>query len=194
MTKQTTRDKLLDAGKDLMLSRGYSATTVDDICDAAGVSKGSFYHFFETKEDLALEVLEQFVRGNDAILTNGAFVKEKDPARRLFAFLDHVESQSRRLWEKGCLLGNFSTDLASTSPAVRARVSALFSSIAGKLAPMFEPAARRTPGGPTAARLAEQWIAQIEGSIVLARAHGDAARIPQGVKDFRHYLRLLVES
>ena len=55
-----TKDKLMGAAQDLMLERGFTATTVDDICDKAGVTKGSFFHYFKSKDDLAKQVLGRF--------------------------------------------------------------------------------------------------------------------------------------
>jgi TetR/AcrR family transcriptional repressor of nem operon len=55
-----TRTKLLDAARDLIRAKGYSATTVDDICQAAGVTKGGFFHHFESKDQLGVAAAEQF--------------------------------------------------------------------------------------------------------------------------------------
>ena len=61
MRKQTAKDKLLDAGEALLLVDGYSQTSVEAVCDRAGVTKGSLYHYFKTKEDLGLAVLERWL-------------------------------------------------------------------------------------------------------------------------------------
>ena len=58
MSEPKTKDKLIEAALRLMLAKGYPATTVDEICASAGVSKGSFYHFFATKEELALAAVQ----------------------------------------------------------------------------------------------------------------------------------------
>jgi len=55
-----TRDKLLHTAEELMLRDGYSATRVDDVIRKAGVSKGSFYHFFDSKESLGLAAIDQY--------------------------------------------------------------------------------------------------------------------------------------
>src|SRR5689334_24216214 len=59
-TYTPTKEKLLDAAQQLMLSKGFPATTVDEICDTAGFTKGSFFHYFESKEQLGKEVLNRF--------------------------------------------------------------------------------------------------------------------------------------
>jgi len=67
MSKQTqtnrlpeTKRKLVDAGVNLMRRRGFNATTVDDICAAAGVTKGAFFHYFKSKDDLATAAVIRF--------------------------------------------------------------------------------------------------------------------------------------
>jgi TetR/AcrR family transcriptional repressor of nem operon len=79
----TAKDKLIDSAIRLLGDYGYSATTVDEICEDAGVAKGSFYHSFGSKEDLAVAALDTFVERNAAILMAGDFTREEDPVKRL---------------------------------------------------------------------------------------------------------------
>ena len=188
-----THEKLLDAALRLMLSKGYPATTVDEICAEAGVSKGSFYHFFKTKEDLGLATIERFYqRGQDELL-NGPFTELEDPVERAFGYIDHVEARSTFLWTDGCLLGSFALELANTHPGVREEVSRMFDQITAQMASVFRPIADRAEeGGPTATALAEMFLSILEGSILLARAHHDPDRIPKAVRRFRNYVEKLV--
>ena len=78
----TAKEKLLKAAFSLMVSRGYPATTVDEICSEAGVSKGSFYHSFKTKEELGLAVLDDYFASAVATMSRGAFATEANPVRR----------------------------------------------------------------------------------------------------------------
>ena len=63
-THSPTKEKLLEAAQQLMLAKGFPATTVDEICEAAGFTKGSFFHYFESKEHLGKEVLDRFYQKN----------------------------------------------------------------------------------------------------------------------------------
>lgn len=191
MKSGTVKDQLVHAALRLMLDKGYAGTTVDEICQAAGASKGSFYYFFETKEDIGLAALESFYDGAQKLIQNGKYMEIKDPIKRAFGFLDHAEAVSKKIWGDGCLLGTFATDLARTHPAIRKRVIALFERTTAVVAQMFAPIAARRRKGPTAVQLAEQYLAILEGSIVLARAHDDWKRIPRGLQAFREYLRFL---
>lgn len=183
------KDKLLDAAVRLMQARGYSATTVDELCEAAGVAKGSFYHFFGSKEDLAVAALDHYIARNSAILMNGSFREEADPRKRCLAFVDHVRRNAGRLWEHGCMLSAFSVELSGGSPRLQKRVAALFTGIAKNLEPLFAPLAGR--GGGDAAQLAEQFLLSVEGGVALAKGYDQPERIERSLKYFRAVLESL---
>jgi TetR/AcrR family transcriptional repressor of nem operon len=196
MTKTNARDRLLDAAQTLMLSKGFHASRVDEICEGAGVSKGSFYHFFKTKEELGVEVLERYYRQTVKRLVSGDYQQLEDPIDRAFGFLDFVEEVAPELWSDGCLLGGFAIDLADTHPAIQTRVSELFSRMNQGLAVLFEPFSDRSTGEehrPSAGEIAEHFLMVIEGSVVLAKAHGEENSVARGIDRFRAYLRGLSE-
>lgn len=189
MKALTTREKLLQAGLALMLSKGYAATTVDEICAAAGVSKGSFYHAFESKEHLALAILDDYFQRQIDAYGNGPHRDIRDPRARALAFVDHVEATAGGMWRHGCLLGVFALDMADSSPTIQARLAELFERMACGLTRLFEPLLEGSrPERPSARELADHFIATVEGSIVLAKAHQDGGRIADGVRAFRRYL------
>ena len=193
MSVKNAKEKIVESALQLMLDKGYSGTTVDEICENAGVSKGSFYHFFKAKEDIGLAALEAFIARGEKLMRLGDFLEMDDPIRRAFAYLDHVEAVSKDIWGDGCLMGNFALDLARTHPAIQLKVRALFDGTIEKLAPIFQPIAAPHDEGPTGLELAEQFITMLEGAIVLAKAHDDWKRIPRGIQAFQAYLRLLAE-
>ena len=71
--KGTSKEKLVRAARKLMLAQGYPITSVDDILEAAGVSKGSFYHYFDSKEELALTAMHEFLADGAALMMDGPF-------------------------------------------------------------------------------------------------------------------------
>jgi TetR/AcrR family transcriptional repressor of nem operon len=168
--------------RDLMLRYGYAATSVDDICSKAGVTKGSFYHFFETKEDLGLAVLNGFYEDGVARVAGGPYAAMRDPYRRLRGLFDHLEAIGPQLWRNGCLMGNFACELAETSQTIRRRVAEIFAELVQRWVPLFRPVSR-SPG--EAAALAEQTLMVIEGAVVMARAYDDPSRIAAGLRRFR---------
>ena len=188
-----TRKRILEVAENLILSRGYPSTTIDEICDTAGVSKGSFYHYFDSKEHLGLAVLEAYYARGIARLMDGPFREEREPVRRCLALLDHAEAIAEEVWADGCVLGSFAVDLADSSPRIHRAVSTRLSTLAQELAPVFREALERAPrraAAPSAEALAEQFLAVVEGAIVLSKAHGDAGRIPAGIRTFRRLLEL----
>jgi len=182
---EPTRERLIAAGRKLMLARGYAATAVDEICAGADVSKGSFYHFFGGKEAFGLAVLEAFYREGVERVGSGAYAGLADPHERLRGFLDHLEAMGPEFWRHGCLLGTFAAELAETSPAIHARVAALLDRLCGRVAPLY----RAVVGDEEeAAALAEQTLVVFEGSVIMARAHDDPGRIGAGIRRLRRSL------
>ena len=191
MSESESKERLLAAAKALVLANGYAGTTVDSICEKAGLTKGSFYHFFKSKEELGLAVLEWSMRKGGEILSEGSHAKVADPVERAFAFLRHVEHSSKELWANGCLLGTFSLELADTNERMRKTVSRMFSEVVDLFAARFAPVVEQGSGMPSAIDLANQYLAILEGSIILAKAHRDPSRIASALRAFRENLSLL---
>ncbi len=194
MSPETSRSRLIREAKTLMLVKGYSRTTVDQVCRAAAVSKGSFYHFFRSKEQLGLAVLEDYFASGLQPLMNGPFLQIADPIQRALALIEHAEAISQQIWSEGCLLGSFAVDLAETSPEIREQVSNRFLHLERGFAQIFEAAGLGKAGDDTPGpnELAGHLIAVIQGSIVLAKAHKDTKRIARAVRDFGRYVQLLI--
>lgn len=176
-----------------MLAKGYAATGVDQICRHAGVSKGSFYHFFSTKQQCALEMLDHHMAGAQATIEAGLDVTGLDPLDGAIAYVKHVEDLSERVFQHGCLIGAFALELAETHPELREQVSRLFQGTTSHFERALEPLSQGTPSPemPSSRELAEQMLTAIEGGVVLSKAHGDLRYLSQGLRLFRHYLELL---
>ena len=186
MSESESRERLLAAAKALMLSQGYAGTTVDSICERAGLTKGSFYHFFKSKEALGLAMLEWSLQKGGEILGAGPHVAITDPVPRAFAFMGHVEASAVELWANGCLLGVYASELAETNDRMQATVSRMFSEVNAyfvtELSPLSEAADGRLPD---AADLGEQYLTLLEGAIVLSKAYRDPKRIVTALQGFR---------
>jgi TetR/AcrR family transcriptional repressor of nem operon len=187
MAKTNAKEKILEAGRALLLAKGFSATTVDEICEAAGVSKGSFYHFFGTKEELGLAVLDRFHEGNARVIAEGPYRNAADPTQRALELVDHLIASASEMWGSGCLLGSYALDLAETNPTIREAVSAKFEMVAEGLAEGMAPLARGDDVdiGPTPEDLAEQFIVVVEGALILAKAHEDWSYVDRALERFR---------
>ena len=141
MRSSSSKENLLAAAKELFLARGYAAATVDAICEKAGLTKGSFYYFFDSKEDLGLAVLDWSLQRSAQMLASGPHVRIVDPLEKAFAFLEHLEKCSPEIWSGGCLLGSFSLELADTNSRMQQVVAGMFQAVADDFAKQLQPIA-----------------------------------------------------
>jgi TetR/AcrR family transcriptional repressor of nem operon len=185
MPEAPSKISILTAASNLMLKYGYAAASVDEICAQAGVTKGSFYHFFASKEELGLAVLNAFYAQGIGRVFNGTFAKLNDPHQRLLGLFDHLETIGPEIWRYGCLIGNFACEHAESSQLIRRRVAEMFDELANHLTPLFQPIARSRK---EADEFAEQTLMVIEGAVIMARAHDDPARIAAGLRRFRRVI------
>jgi len=177
---------MLEAAQALMLSKGYPATTVDEICELASVSKGSFYHMFDSKEELGLAVLEAFQARNQRLITAGPQAHVADPEDRALQLLDHLMAGASETWGSGCLLGSFALDLADTHPVIQEAVSEKFRQVAAELAEGMAPLGREGghPDAPSGAEIAEEFIVVVEEALILAKAHEDWSCVIRALERF----------
>jgi TetR/AcrR family transcriptional repressor of nem operon len=187
MMKIPAKEKVLEAAQTLMLAKGYPATTVDEICELAGVSKGSFYYLFGSKEELGLAVLDAFQARSERLINEGPQVTVADPVDRALQLLEHLLAMAGEAWGRGCLLGSFALDLAETNPVIREAVSEKFRQIAKGLAEGMAPLGREGghPDAPSGAEMAEQFIVVVEGALILAKAHDDWSYVTRALERFQ---------
>lgn len=168
------RSALIDAMRRVALAKGFPATTVDEICERAGVTKGSFYHHFESKDDLGVAALESYFEDVVAAFSAGAWNVIADPADRLQAFIAHAgEVCVGPVMTYGCLIGSFALDLAESWPEVRPRLATMFGALRDFVSNLVREAAAARGRSIDADQFGDQFLAVIEGSIVLAKAHAD---------------------
>jgi TetR/AcrR family transcriptional repressor of nem operon len=193
-TVNQSKERILAAAKELFLACGYAATTVDAICEKAGLTKGSFYYSFDSKEDLGLAVLDWSLRRSVRMLASGPHVRITDPVEKAFAFLKHLEKCSPDLWSAGCLLGSFALELADTNSRMQQAVAGMFQAVADNFAENLQPIAAKCAGkqARAASELADTLLGVVEGSIILAKAHRDPTRIPKAIRGFRRSLETLI--
>ncbi len=181
------RHALVKAATRLMLTRGFTATSVNEICREAGQTKGSLFHYFATKEDLGAAVLDAYlaqVFGKlDEVRAN-----QVEPLGRVFASLDFLAAASGAYpLREGCILGRFTQELAQTHPRFREKCSAYFDRWIAFMADDFQ-AARRGLGRNEARSLAQYAVAAFEGALILAKASGDAAVVRTTIAHTRDHL------
>src|SRR5687767_11209271 len=133
-----TKRRLLEAGLTLLLERGYSGLGVQDVLDVTGIPKGSFYHHFESKQDMALQAVELYMLIGHELLDR-CLVDDGRPAlQRVRFFFDELEQLYRDQGYLGCLLGALGQELSGTNEAFRRRIEVCLGSIAARIADCLE--------------------------------------------------------
>lgn len=118
--KQDTRTALLQTGMDLMMERGYTNTGINDILGKLGVPKGSFYHYFESKENYAVDIIRFFDASYSESLIQTLRNPQETPLTRLKTYCEqHRDMLASRNCRKGCLIGNLSQEMADQSEVLR---------------------------------------------------------------------------
>src|SRR5262249_21636630 len=149
--KAPTKATLVDAGLHLMLEKGYHHTGIQEVLQAAGGPKGSFYYYFPSKEALGREVLAQFAASYVKRLERWWGEPPQSPPPRLHRHLDETLTHfERRGCRGGCLIGNLSQELADQSAPFGAQLEAVFADWRERYARPFRegPAGGGPPGGP----------------------------------------------
>lgn len=189
-----TKEKLLEVALQLMQSKGFGATRVDEICAAAGVSKGSFFHYFSSKEDLGAALIERYTTTLYQLMQAGTFRKKRDPLQRIYGYVDFVSKTSQEPFlAQGCLLGNFGQELSTTHPTMRALCAQSFGLWVEALKQDLDEA--KTQYAPKAMidtrSLAEHFTAVFEGALMLAKVKQDPSVVETSLGHFKQYLKSL---
>jgi TetR/AcrR family transcriptional repressor of nem operon len=186
-----SKAKLLDAALHVIRAKGYTATRIEDVCEAAGLTKGSFFHHFKSKEDLALQAADHFGAMAERIFATAPYQNVADPLDRLLGYVDF-----RRAILQGdlpnytCLLGTMVQEVYDTHPAIRAACERNISAHADRVAAIVAEAKNRyapdAPWDPESLALFTQAV--IQGAFVLAKAkHGNAVAA-ESLTHLRRYL------
>lgn len=192
-----TRDsktKFLDAALMVFRTKGYAATTVDDICHAAGLTKGSFFHHFDTKETLALAAAQHFAAGAAALFRSAPYHAPSDPRERVLGYVDFRAAILRgALPEFTCLLGTLVQETYDTHPALRAacdqHISAHAAEVAQDIALAKAQYAPDADWTPESLGLFTQAV--LQGAFILAKCKGGPAVAADAVGHLRRYLEFL---
>ncbi|MBB4660332.1 TetR family transcriptional regulator [Parvularcula dongshanensis] len=187
------RSALLGAATRLIRERGYAATSVNDLCREAGVSKGAFFHHFASKDELAVEAAKNWSAVTGALFREADYHLHERAADRVFAYLDLREDLlAGAVSEFTCLAGTLVQE-AHGEDAIRA---ACAESILGHAATLESDIAQAladagVPHSVTAQSLARHTQAVLQGAFILAKAEGDAAPVREGIGHLRQYLTTL---
>jgi TetR/AcrR family transcriptional repressor of nem operon len=188
------KPRLLDAAVDVIRARGYSATTVDDICEAAGVTKGAFFHHFAGKEALAVSAVRHFSSLADGLFSTAPYRELPDPVDRLLGYVEFRKSLLQgELAGFTCLLGTMVQEAYQTHPAIRKACERGLSEHNAMLESDIAAALRTygSDGQWSAASLATYIQAVNQGAFILAKAQQGPAVAAACLDHLRRYIQTL---
>jgi TetR/AcrR family transcriptional regulator, transcriptional repressor for nem operon len=197
--RRDARRELLDGALKLIRAQGYAATSVDDLCRAAGVTKGAFFHHFPSKEALAVAAAQHWSEVTAEMFAAAAYHQPEDPLDRVLGYIDlRHELMQGDVEGFTCLVGTMVQETFASSNAIRASCNASVSGHADKLVADLE-AARRLYGVSTknwnAESLALHTQAVLQGAFILAKCRSDsteaAAVAREQVTHLKRYVLLL---
>jgi TetR/AcrR family transcriptional regulator, transcriptional repressor for nem operon len=187
-----TRSRILFAGMELFGQKGYQSTSIADILLAAGAHSGSLYHFFPTKQDLLIAVLELYRDGIEPMLLVPAWRNVSDPIERVFALL----ASYRRALELtgctyGCPIGSLALELHEPDPPVRELLAVNFLGWVRHVRACLDAGRNRLPRDVDTEVLATFILTTMEGGVMQARTHRSLAAFDASVAALRDYFNRL---
>jgi TetR/AcrR family transcriptional repressor of nem operon len=180
------RERLIDTAVGLIRARSYASVSVDDLCRHADVRKGSFYHFFPSKRDLALAALDAWWETTRSEVLEPSFQTDVPPLQRIERVFQRIAAQQARHQERdgrvqGCPFGNLALELSAQDETIRERLEAIF----GRFAGYFERALEEARAGGTVPAdtdvplTARALLAYLYGAILLAKTANDVSVMQQ---------------
>jgi len=195
--KLGARQKLLDAALSLIRTKGYAATTVDDLCAEAGVTKGAFFHHFKSKDTLAVAAADYWSDMTGAFFAAAPYHKHADPLDRVLGYIDFRKSiLTGKVPEFTCLVGTMVQEVYETCPSIRKACETSINAHASKVEGDIAEAMRRyrIRAKWTARSLALHTQAVLQGAFVLAKEQGGAAIAKDSIDHLRRYIELLFRA
>jgi len=193
-----TRERILAAAEPLVLRRGFTGTSLDDIVKATRLTKGAFFHHFKDKADLARALVERYARNDYELFERFATEAEaasKDPLEQTLHFLKLFEDFIENLPEPiaGCVFAAYTYESLQFEPSIHAFIAQSFRRWSALYEKKFEAVlASVRPARPATAReLADTIMAIIEGGFILSRSFNDPIIVARLARQFRQYLELL---
>ena len=193
-THHESKAALLDAALSVIRAKGYTATRIEDICEASELTKGSFFHHFKSKEDLAVAAADHWTRVTGELFASAAYRTLPDPVERLLAYIDLRKALlTGALPEFTCLAGTMIQEVYETHPAVREACDQSISEHAATFEADIEAAMRQHGVDPSfsAASLALYFQAVIQGAFILAKAKQGAGVAADCLDHLRRYIEML---
>lgn len=188
------RRRLLEAAIEIIRKQGYAATSVEELCASAGVTKGAFFYHFPSKDSLAVAAAHHWSDLSEALFAAAPYHQFDDPLDRIKSYLDLRKEMVRGdVAEFSCFAGTMLQETYGTHPDIRHVCDACISDHARKIEYDIAAAMKlyglRAPWTP--ASLAMHMQAVLQGSFILAKAKGSGAVVEAAIDHLRRYIESL---
>jgi len=196
----SSRERILASAEAIVLQKGFSATSIEDILKQASITKGGFFYHFDGKPGLAKALVERYIEQDDQIfgdLFAEANELSEDPLHQLLIFLKLLAGKLGTMEEThpGCLVASFIYESQQFKPEIRELMRDGMLSwrnlIADQLQRINEKYA--VPDDVSIETLADMFTSTIEGGIILTRNFGDNQLLVNQILAYRSFLRRLYE-
>jgi len=192
-TPGNARDKLLNAALSLIRKHGFAATSIDQLCAAAGVTKGGFFHHFASKEALGVAAAEHWIAVTSPLFEGADYHGRPDALARLLGYLDMREAMIEGDTDAfTCLAGTLAQEVHQSHPKIARAAGAAIEGHAQTL--KADIGAALVEHGVTyidARGLALHFQVVLQGAFVLAKAQGDTEMARESVRHLKRYVTLL---
>ena len=195
--KQSAKTKILMAALSVIRAKGYAATSVDDLCSFAGVTKGAFFHHFKSKDELAVAAADFWSETTGTLFETAPYHAHPDPLERVLGYIDFRKSILQgKPPEFTCLVGTMVQEIYESHDAIRAACERSISSHAAKIE--VDIAAAKLERGIkatwTASSLALHTQAVLQGAFILAKAKGGPKAAADSIDHLRRYVKFLFQA
>lgn len=184
-----TRERLIDAARELFWREGYHATGVAQILEAAEANSGSLYHFFSGKEELLLAVLDWYLENLDREIVEPALRASEDPVDRVLAILEGYR-QALLVTDLtfGCPIGSLALELRDPPPAIRRRLAENFAAWRRAVTRCLADLGDELRADADPEEVAHLVLSVMEGGVMQARTERSMEPFDASVRQLRHYL------
>ena len=186
------RQRILRTAFQLFHEQGFHATGVATIVREAGINPGSLYHFFESKDQLLLSVLEFAIDYLEPAVMEPVEKRSSDPIERIFALLDQYrDGMVRQGCRMGCPIGNLALEVSDGNPEARRLIDRNFENWARRVEGWLLAAGGRLPPEVDRGQLARFILTVMEGGLMQARAANNLKPFDDSVAVLKDHLNLL---
>ncbi len=191
------RTRLLDASLSVFRQKGYTATTIDDLCEVASVTKGAYAHHFKNKEALGVASAYHWSETTSREFENAEYNGLDDPLDRILGYIDFRRTLiDGAIADWTCLAGTMTQEVFLSHPEIRDACAQSIFGHAATLELNFEEAmaARNIVGEWTAKSLAQYIQVVLQGAFVAAKASNSATVALESIDHLRRYICQLFEE